>query len=801
MQVIVKKNVLEQLMKRLAEERSFHSRRYDQLASDEKPVLPDAQIAMQLSTDKVPVEDPDFLPVNKKQLSTAASQIAQEVTPREIQKFYKGLKKLIRKTSDPKQHKGMSETDLMEALRPLVLREAMLSNLIPTGDEEDVDSDETPDTGFRSGPTKDRYEGPKKRRSKKKGEERKAERLAQTAARAKSSSSPIVSIGGKKLKSHEIDELEAMRQKWTMAPDLIAMRQIRDQSKIEMEDIIAGDANRVLDIFEKSGLGLPNNFEDAKIGISVESAMSKLNDMGESTPIRRIRFSDLSSTPRPDLGKELSVPIVHTGGPIEVTAEYDDGHTENSIYYLLRNFPFNEQEYKAAFEKEFDKARRAMHDEALAALTARSEKEQRKLDAAAEKAIDKKKRAATLQAELGSQFARAEAEAMQNEDPSAFEKQLKKLGKSTAEFNSMSEGEKEGIIDQIAKNIERDRYQKIGLMARGRPSILDPDLEDIEGTESGEIVSKTFAGAAAEMLADSFFEKAFSPIAKLVYQGIVEDDPEADFEEVYATMGLDDYKKFISLVDMKEWISLIVRSCQNLITNNDTGEELNYAVPNIVQLFNLVTKPAFTIADKKRYEKLGLDEISTVRYLFTKESDEQLRALIRTVELATKYTIMSKRRDLTPEEIKSLTLSYIEDEAIDVMKNYGGKIQNVLRAQGKLKDNEKISLNKLGMIGSEEIFDIIGSDILASREKKDEMETQEVETAINENIESFLLEMDAQFETMAGAFEQALENKEKASKSGGKKKEESVKAAKSTKENVNKIVEFAYDMIESRPEA
>ena len=50
--------------------------------------------------------------------------------------------------------------------------------------------------------------------------------------------------------------------------------------------------------------------------------------------------------------------------------------------------------------------------------------------------------------------------------------------------------------------------------------------------------------------------------------------------------------------------------------------------------------------------------------------------------------------------------------------------------------------------------------------------------------------MEAQFETMSEAFKKSLDAK-------GKK----VKAAKSTKENVNQIIKFAYDMIESRPEA
>jgi hypothetical protein len=117
MQVVVKKSVLEQMLNQLVEERSFHSRRYDQIAGDDKPVLPDAQVASQLSASTVPLGDPDFLPVNKQQLSSAASQMAQQVSPDKIQKFYSGLKKLIRKTGEKKQYKGMSDTDLMEEVR------------------------------------------------------------------------------------------------------------------------------------------------------------------------------------------------------------------------------------------------------------------------------------------------------------------------------------------------------------------------------------------------------------------------------------------------------------------------------------------------------------------------------------------------------------------------------------------------------------------------------------------------------------------------------------------------------------
>ena len=119
MNVIVKKKALQQIINNLAEERSFHSRRYDQIAGDDKPVLPDAQVAAQLGASKVPVEDPDFLPVNKNQLKSAASQMADAIPPEKIQKYYSGLKKLLRKSAK-EETKVVTESELIAMLRPYI---------------------------------------------------------------------------------------------------------------------------------------------------------------------------------------------------------------------------------------------------------------------------------------------------------------------------------------------------------------------------------------------------------------------------------------------------------------------------------------------------------------------------------------------------------------------------------------------------------------------------------------------------------------------------------------------------------
>lgn len=120
MNVIVKKKALQQIIDRLAEERSFHSRRYDQLASDEKPVLPDAQVAAQSVRERIPVEDPDFLPVNTDQLKRAASQMAGEVPPEKIQRYYSGLKKILRRAGGDVP-RVVTEAELINLLRPYVL--------------------------------------------------------------------------------------------------------------------------------------------------------------------------------------------------------------------------------------------------------------------------------------------------------------------------------------------------------------------------------------------------------------------------------------------------------------------------------------------------------------------------------------------------------------------------------------------------------------------------------------------------------------------------------------------------------
>ena len=147
MNVVIKKSILESFLKNLVEDRGGHSVRIDQIAGDDKPVIPDAQMAMQLSQDKVPVENPDFLPVNQKQLKNAVSQMATQVSPQKIQQFYGMMKRLVRKYTD-RQDTKVRELELMEALSSFILKEAKRQQLQQfTGtetDDEEVEIGKTP---------------------------------------------------------------------------------------------------------------------------------------------------------------------------------------------------------------------------------------------------------------------------------------------------------------------------------------------------------------------------------------------------------------------------------------------------------------------------------------------------------------------------------------------------------------------------------------------------------------------------------------------------------------------------------
>jgi hypothetical protein len=120
MKIVVKKNALENVINSLvSEERSYHSRNVNELEKADPPILPQPQMAQQLSTTQVPVNDPEFLPTNNAELGKAAMELAQNVDSRSIKNFYKGLKKLTKSYQDEPPQRTSNTHSLDEARKTI----------------------------------------------------------------------------------------------------------------------------------------------------------------------------------------------------------------------------------------------------------------------------------------------------------------------------------------------------------------------------------------------------------------------------------------------------------------------------------------------------------------------------------------------------------------------------------------------------------------------------------------------------------------------------------------------------------
>ena len=135
MRVIVKKGALEEvLLKIINEDRSYRSAGIDTIvgADDDEPIEPTPQMAVQLSVDKPPVDDPAYMPSNVEELGRAASVISAEVPSDQIEFFYRKLHRLLDSTLDRHDAKtyeqSLSESKFREKVR-----------LILEDDDDDLD--------------------------------------------------------------------------------------------------------------------------------------------------------------------------------------------------------------------------------------------------------------------------------------------------------------------------------------------------------------------------------------------------------------------------------------------------------------------------------------------------------------------------------------------------------------------------------------------------------------------------------------------------------------------------------------
>jgi len=116
MKVVVSRNALDQVIEELvSEDRSFHSKNVNELEKAAPPIFPNPQVATQISRDKMPVEDPAFMPTTKTELGKAAMEISHEIDDRMIARFYKALKKLANQAKDKPPQKTSNTHSIAEA--------------------------------------------------------------------------------------------------------------------------------------------------------------------------------------------------------------------------------------------------------------------------------------------------------------------------------------------------------------------------------------------------------------------------------------------------------------------------------------------------------------------------------------------------------------------------------------------------------------------------------------------------------------------------------------------------------------
>ena len=121
MEVKVKKEVLFNLLKKaLNENRTFDNPSGNFIHSfdrQEAPIQPSAHMATQLSVEEPPVADENYMPASIGELRSAASRIAEEVPPGQIEYYYRALHKLLDSAIDKSQEGMLAESGRAFSMR------------------------------------------------------------------------------------------------------------------------------------------------------------------------------------------------------------------------------------------------------------------------------------------------------------------------------------------------------------------------------------------------------------------------------------------------------------------------------------------------------------------------------------------------------------------------------------------------------------------------------------------------------------------------------------------------------------
>ena len=140
MNISIRKSDLEEFISRytLSENRTPYSDDMDTIMDDsEGPILPNPQMAVQLSEDVPPVNDPEYIPANLEELSRSASVIANEVPGDQIEFFYRKLHELLDEAIDNSGEQQYIVDEEEMDTRELSIFESVIDNMIRPLNEVD----------------------------------------------------------------------------------------------------------------------------------------------------------------------------------------------------------------------------------------------------------------------------------------------------------------------------------------------------------------------------------------------------------------------------------------------------------------------------------------------------------------------------------------------------------------------------------------------------------------------------------------------------------------------------------------
>jgi hypothetical protein len=667
--------------------------------------------------------------------------MSKKVSADKIQKFYSLLKKITKKTAEPMQYKGMSETDLLEALRPLVLKEARrmvdpsqfsAQSFVSSG-RRDADDDEpmrsTVDTGIRTDAPpelpepEDEPVRPGRRRLVKTDVGTEAKDVFLPSATKELIRKTKKS---KKEDSEEMSDFQRMLGQSQENMDAIFSNMLKRQVKISLEDVVVGDANRFLDAYydasSASGKAfpIPKSLKAANMDISVTNSMRTVDGLAEPTPHVIIQFIDKSGSDR-GIAKKIGA-IVHTGGPIAARVEDKSGNSTSIMYYLLYNFPFNEREYKEEFEKQLAILTKQRSEESVARLLAfgrdkKADKDEDLEDVlGADDAGEKEKEArkATIQKilsvanadEMAFETIKAMEEIAIEGNDGALEKMFKSLKMpaiSSDKLNSMSVDEKSNLQVQI-KNVydsNRKAFYDISHMDYVR-DILDWDEFSTKySEEGGMIISSDQTALAEEQLLEAFFEKCFKPRMEKALRQVSEQYPTTKpvISAIYDSK-LGDYDSFVtSGLEVEPYKDLVNEITKNYIINNQSV--FKKTIPDFYNMLAGVKGKLGTEEYDARLAAIGMKEIGRQREPF-----EYLRSVTATMKAVTASALLEILEGRKELDQKGLT-------AEDIEKAFRSKLARAKQSPEAAQEimYDKIMNKILSSAGIKNFNDLLDSDV------------------------------------------------------------------------------------------